>query len=141
MIDARKETAQVKGTTSEVSLGTAYEINKNLIEKYEKELTEEELIQKKEMLLNYLNTHQDQYFMLLCNDRKDYTVFHWNNICDDGGAMEIAKILVDECLKNRGEIRGIDITKDKGAIEIWLLIDEDAYVYYFFPYDSAIIEV
>ena len=60
---------------------------------------------------------------------------------DEEKAMEISKILVDECLKNRGEIRGIDITKDKGAIEIWLVINEEAYCYYFFPYDAAVIEV
>ena len=136
MIDARKETAQVKGTTSEVSLGTAYEINKNLIEKYEKELTEEELIQKKEMLLNYLNTHQDQYFMLLCNDRKDYTVFRLIE-----NKNELINILVDECLKNRGIIKGIDITSDEYAIEIWLSIDNEAFCYYFFPYGDAVIEI
>ena len=55
--------------------------------------------------------------------------------------MELSLCLIDECLKNRGEIRGIDITKDKGAIEIWLSIDGEAYVYYFFPYDSALVEI
>ena len=42
---------------------------------------------------------------------------------------------------NRGEVRGIDLTKDKDAIEIWLIIEDEAYCYYFFPYDAAIIEV
>lgn len=55
--------------------------------------------------------------------------------------FEIANILVDECLKNRGSIRGIDLTQAKDAMEIWLVIDDDAYVYYFFPYDAAVIEV
>ena len=79
--------------------------------------------------------------MLLCNERKDYTIFHINNICNDKKPMELSLCLIDECLKNRGEIRGIDITKDKGAIEIWLSIDGEAYVYYFFPYDSALVEI
>ena len=56
-------------------------------------------------------------------------------------SKKVASILVDECLINRGEIRGIDITKDKEAIEIWMSIEEDSYVYYFFPYDNAIIEM
>ena len=55
--------------------------------------------------------------------------------------FDLANILVDECLKNRGEIRAIDITEDKGAIEIWLIIDEEAYCYYFFPYGQAVIEI
>ena len=79
--------------------------------------------------------------MLLCNERKDYTVFRWVNISNDDDAKEIAQILVDECLTNRGEIRGIDLTKTKDAIEIWMVVDDEAYVYYFFPYDNAIIEV
>ena len=33
--------------TSNITLGTAYEINKNLVEKYEKELTTKELQNKK----------------------------------------------------------------------------------------------
>ena len=42
---------------------------------------------------------------------------------------------------NRGEIRGIDITKDKQAIEIWISTEEDSYAYYFFPYDKGIIDI
>ena len=42
---------------------------------------------------------------------------------------------------NRGLIKGIDLTKDEQAIEIWLSIDEEAFVYYFFPYDNAVIEI
>ena len=33
--------------TSEITLGTAYDINKDLVQKYEKTLTDEELQQKK----------------------------------------------------------------------------------------------
>ena len=36
--------------TSEVTLGTAYEINKNLVQKYEKELTKQELKEKEDMI-------------------------------------------------------------------------------------------
>ena len=81
------------------------------------------------------------YYMLLCNERKDYTVFKMNDKDNDDSVREIVSILVDECLRNRGEIRGIDLTKDKDAIEIWLIIEDEAYCYYFFPYDAAIIEV
>ena len=64
-----------------------------------------------------------------------------NDKNSDDSIREIVSILVDECLKNRGEIRGIDLTKGKDAIEIWLIIEDEAYCYYFFPYDAAIIEV
>lgn len=126
---------------NEISLGTLYEVNKNLVQNAEKELTEGVLNSKKEIVKNFVNKTNNYYYMLLCNERKDYTIFHINNICNDKKPMELSLCLIDECLKNRGEIRGIDITKDKGAIEIWLSIDGEAYVYYFFPYDSALVEI
>lgn len=130
-----------------VDMGTLYDLNKNLVQQHEVELTEGVLNSKKEIIMNYLRKMDNTYYMLLCNERKDYTVFRIGSYNEDiylnhdHQYKELIDILVDECLQNRGEIRGIDITKDKGAIEIWLLIDEEAFAYYFFPYDSAIIEV
>ena len=123
--------------TKEIELfGNLYDINKNIVAQNEIKLSEGILNSKKEVIKNFINKTNNDYYMLLCNERKDYTVFHNNNL-----SMETAKILVDECLINRGEIRGIDITKNKDAIEIWLMIEDEAFVYYFFPYDMGIIEV
>ena len=121
--------------------GTLYDMNKNIVKQNEIELSKGVLNSKKQIITDFIKKCNNSYYMLLCNERKDYTVFRWVNICNDEDAKEIAKILVDECLINRGEIRGIDLTKTRDAIEIWMVIDDDAYVYYFFPYDSAIIEV
>ena len=55
--------------------------------------------------------------------------------------MALSKILIDECIKNRGEIRAVDLTEDNSAIEIWLIVEDEAYVYYFFSYDNAIIDM
>lgn len=129
---------------SEIEAGTLYDLNKNLVQQHEKSLGQGVINSKKEIIKNYLRKINNTYYMLLCNERKDYTVFR---ITDDEGVVgenqyiELINILVDECLVNRGEIRGIDLTKNQDAIEIWLLIEEEAYVYYFFPYDNAIIEV
>lgn len=124
--------------TSNVTLGTAYEINKNLVEKYEKELTLEELQNKKTEIINFIQKTKGQYYMLLCNDKKDYTVF---NMLNKNNIEKMTNILVDECLVNRGIIKGIDLTKDKCAIEIWLSIENEAFCYYFFKYDDAVIEI
>lgn len=125
--------------TSNITLGTAYEINKNLVEKYEKELTDIQLDDKKDNIIDFLEDTENTYYMLLCNDRKDYTVFNLKNERTKS-EMEATEILVDECLKNRGIIKSIELTKNKDAIEIWLSIDGESYCYYFFPYDNAIIE-
>ena len=124
--------------TSNITLGTAYEINKNLVEKYEKELTIKELQNKKTKIINFIQETKGQYYMLLCNDKKDYTIF---NILNKNNIEKMTNILVDECLVNRGIIKGIDLTKDKCAIEIWLSIENEAFCYYFFKYDDAVIEI
>lgn len=130
-----------KKKMSDISLGTLYDVNKNLVLKNEIELTDGVLNSKKEVITNFMRQMNNAYYMLLCNERKDYTVFKMNDKDSDDSIREIVSILVNECLKNRGEIRGIDLTKGKDAIEIWLIIEDEAYCYYFFPYDAAIIEV
>ena len=129
---------------TEFALGTLYDLNKGLVQQNEVKLSEGVLNSKKEVIKNFLVKTNNNYYMLLSNERKDYTIFTMGS--NDGYTYEdkskrLVSILVDECLVNRGEIRGIDITKDKGAIEIWMSIEGDSYVYYFFPYDTAIINM
>ena len=126
---------------SDVTLGTLYDVNKGLVAKNEIELTEGVINSKKEIVKNFIMKTENAHYMLLCKEQSDYTIFRRYNMEDTEKAMEISNILIDECLKNRGEIRGIDLTNDKDAIEIWLIIEDEAYCYYFFPYDAAVIEV
>lgn len=129
---------------TEFALGTLYDLNKGLVQQNEVKLSEGVLNSKKEVIKNFLVKTNNNYYMLLSNERKDYTIFTMGSNDDytyEDKSKRLVSILVDECLVNRGEIRGIDITKDKGAIEIWMSIEEESYVYYFFPYDTAIINM
>lgn len=126
---------------SEVEMGTVYDLNKQLVKKEEKALSNSKLREKKKTIISFAERSENNYFMLLCNERKDYTVFNMREDFKYEQFEKMADILVDECLKNRGEVRAIDITKDNSAIEIWLMIDEEAYCYYFFPYGQAVIEI
>lgn len=131
----KKNKNNKKDTMHKVELGSLYDINKSLIENNVVSLTEEEMDEKKQMVITFLEDTDNHYYMLLCNDRKDYTVFH-----KDGGVECLQDILIDECLPNRGKTKSFELTENKDAIEIWLSIDGESYCYYFFPYDSAIIE-
>ena len=123
-----------------IEFGTLYDINKNIVKQNELKLDEGVLNSKKEIIKNFImSKSEDFYFMLLCNERKDYTIFDFKDYKTQERSFNCAKCLIDECLINRGEIRGIDLTKDRDAIEIWMIIDGEAYVYYFFPYDSGVI--
>lgn len=128
----------------EIALGTLYAMNKNIVQNALKPLSKTIMNSKKEELKNFLRKTDNQYYMLLCHENKDYTVFdlgYENYFSREEKLNKTINVLVDECLKNRGEIRGFDITEDKQAIEIWLSIDEDSFAYYFFPYDAAIIDI
>lgn len=124
---------------AKITLGTTYELNKNLVEKYEEELTIEERELKKQLVEKFLIDKNNRYYMLLCNDRKDYTIISITDMKTK--SAEAAFSIVDECLINRGKIKGIDLVSDNSAIEIWLSIDNESYCYYLFPYDNAIVEV
>lgn len=120
--------------TTKLSMGSLYDLNKNLIKKNVSPLTEEELAEKRQIVLNFI---EKTYYMLLCHDRRDYTVFRIYS-----SKEECVNILIDECCKNRGTILSIELTENRDAIEIWIKNKEDnePYCYYFFPYDEAIIE-
>ena len=118
---------------SEISMGTLYELNKNAMQN-EKKLSPSALRKKITDVRLYL--FKKGYFMLLCHERRDYTVF---NITADN-KVGIAAEDLKECLLNRCEVIAIDETEDKMAYEIWMRIDGEDFVYYLFPYDAGIIE-
>ena len=76
------------------------------------------------------------YWMLLCRERNDYTVFRLKE------SKEEFFSALKECLTNRGKV--LDITKQEdGNYEIWIRdfdTDENV-VYYLFNYTNAVIEV
>lgn len=132
MINKKK----LKNKNTKIALGTLYDMNKGLVEK-ELTLSEEIIEEKKEIINDFLRKIKSNYVMLLCNDRKDYTVFH---IKDLNEVCFCANELI-ECLKNRGNIKGISLTENEDAIEIWLSIDNESYCYYFFNYQFGVVEV
>ena len=122
-----------------IDLGaTIYDANKQLIQQTAKELNHLELAAKQQQLEDWFNMEIDCYAMLLCNDRRDYTIFHlYENQNPNPQAIAAAECL--GCLTDRGKILSMDLNKDK-AWEIWLEIDKEPFCYYLFCYDNAVIE-
>ena len=108
---------------SEVSLGTVYDINKNLMDK-KKRLSNSALRKKIDEIDK--SFFQKGYFMLLCHEQRDYTVF---DITTDANAGWAARELKD-CLNNRGDVLSIEKTQDGIAYEIWIRKVEGSFVYY-----------
>lgn len=113
-----------------------YELNQQLMGK-EKILTPKELKQEiSEKLQGYFT---EKYYMLLCHEERDYTIFNLFNVNEN--ALFRYNVLEDlfECLINRGQVQSLDKLED-GAIEIWIKKKDTSYVYYLFPCGPCVIE-
>ena len=125
----------------EAELGTLYDANKQLVKQQppmDKGKLNNALVQVKRYL-EERTPRANNYYMLLCNDRKDYTVFNVLKHQKDNFNDFVFELR--DCLQNRGDIIFFDKTDDKTAFEIWLKIDDDAFCYYLFPYNDGVIEV
>lgn len=132
---------------AEINLGTLYDFNKEAM-KNEKPL--DPIIFNRKVqdiaqnMFNFLDDCGDQYWMLLCHERRDYTLF---NIIAAVNAEPIVEEL-KPTLTNRGQILSIaeqPYEDDElcGAWEIWIrdIETEENFVYYLFQYDKGVIEI
>ncbi|MCC8068696.1 MAG: hypothetical protein LIO71_02895 [Ruminococcus sp.] len=118
---------------------TLYDMNKSL-SLNETPLKKHEIKDKlRQFMFPLIQESGNNYFMLLCRERYDFTLFNYINTDE----ADLAQGLKDmyECLFNRGDVTTIEFTENKDALEIWMIIDGEAYVFYFFPYDLGVIEV
>ena len=121
-----------------VSFGNLYEANKKLVEANEKPLSKTAIRESKTKLLNFLNSTNNYYYMLLCHEKRDYTIFKTNKTLD-GNKYNI-DVLVDEIACSRGIIKGIDVLDHSMAVAFWTSHDNESFVYMFFPCDSCVID-
>ena len=130
----------------EVVLGNVYDLSKNIVGQF-KPLNALELASAQIRIEEWLNTNLDdlgvRYWMLLCRERNDYTVFaahpHINQPMYDtnGIAGEIIG-----CASDRGEILDICLDEHETAYEIWVNTTDDSeiHAYLLFPYNQGVIE-
>lgn len=124
----------------EIQGNSLYEVNKQLSSQ-EKVLSQNQIKKRIDEIRLWFRDSIDTYAMLLCHERRDYTIFRVIE-----SPAEAANILL-ECLENRGQVVSIDKDKANTAWEIWLRCGDSAsesqedYCYYLFCYDAAVIEV
>ena len=126
--------------THNVSLGTLYDFNKQMLSK-QKKLNQFEIDQIKSEIEEWFNWQIDGYAMLLCRERYDFTIFHLYEK-QNSNPCKIAVTELIDLLNNRGNI--LSIEKDSNTInnawEIWLEIDKEIFVYYLFNCDDWVIQ-
>ena len=112
---------------------TLYDMNKQAYSQ-EKPLDAIALNVKVNNMITDLYSSKHPYWMLLCRERNDYTVFIMITI--KGTVEEML-----ETLKNRGQVLSIDKQKD-GNYEIWIRDNDtkENFAYYFFNYEFGIVK-
>lgn len=120
---------------------TLFDINKASMSKIPF-LTSEQKEKSKEIILNYLNKNLAQYFMLLCHEKRDFTLF---NLSDNFTNLILNTVIDDiyECIYNRGfDFAEICLDEAGTAVELWVknIMTQEAFLYLFFPYDNGVIE-
>lgn len=122
---------------AELDLGMSlYDFNKQAMNEFKPlDPVEFNLITQRVAKDLYAGTKKDKcYWMLLNNERKDYTVFI--PLTEDGTLKELRPTL-----QNRGEV--LDITKQPdGNYEIWIRdpATSENFVYYLFDYSFGVIK-
>lgn len=83
-----------------------------------------------------------RYIMLLCHERRDYTIFNLNCASTEMGDEELLTKEISETLNNRGQVLLIDEQPD-GAYEIWIrdVDTQENFCYYLFNYTEGVIEI
>lgn len=77
---------------------------------------------------------EHRYWMLLCHENRDYTVFNTMRGTAGGAAADIKDVIL-----NRGLVVDIE-DKDDGAYEIWIKNNDKANAFYLFNYEEGVIE-
>lgn len=114
-----------------------YDLNKNIMQNIPKEAIPTEEQVKKE-INNFVAAVGSNYYMLLGNEIKYYTIFEKTNSEDllEGSAGLAQEVIW--CLCDLGEI--LSCSQEPGAIEFWVRdANDEPQVLYFFDYSAGII--
>lgn len=100
------------------------------------ELTDEQIEEAKILIKNYTTTEYSNYFMLLNNELRYYTVFMTKTeLIPDLKPIEDEVI---ECLHDLGTIKSISVNND-GVVECWITADDKSYPLFLFDYTKGVI--
>lgn len=112
-----------------------YDLNKQLIAQLS-DLTDQEIEEKRAILREFKEAREAQFYMLLNNEIRYYTLFEINEDFLNTYPFEQEVI---HCLLSLGPIKAIDLNSD-GVIEAWVdNADAGIIVLYLFPYDEGVI--
>ena len=121
---------------AEVEIDTLYGINKQLYKKINPNKNNINM-QLNALEIWFSALLNNKYFMLLCRERNDYTIFHIKS--DYKKAISELR----EVLESRGTILDMVYSEEFKLYECWIkdYEDEEVFMYAFFPCDDWVINI
>ncbi len=116
---------------------TLYDLNKNAYAALPN-MTEAEKRDAVRLICNFVDSGDEDYFMLLNNELHYYTVFRWAERSAHDVAVSVMEI-VKELSPN---LKAVERNDDGSAIEFWLTDNENqCYMFVLFGYTQGVIEI
>lgn len=123
---------KLKGDGLQMNL---YDLNQNIIAQLP---TITDFTNSIELINDFKKNTLNQYYMLYSKDISYFTIFH----IEQYGELNSLGDGAIECLQNLGDVKCIDYTENKDAIEIWIQQNENNPICaYLFPYDMGIVTI
>ena len=117
---------------SQAMIGSVYDIAKSAF-LHLPALEGDRLIKKTNAIEIWMRALDNTYYMLLCKERSDYTVFKVKNY-----GIAVAEII--DVLSSRGQLTAIEKADVQDAWECWVKINDEMFMFYLFEYDFGVIE-
>ena len=111
-----------------------YDLNKYIISQLPKL---EDLTAAIDLINEFDKCVDSEYYMLLCRDISYYTIF--NHFINNDNEFSNLGEAVLTCAQEIGELVSVELTADKGAIEIWAKTNEDSLCMYLFNCANLIV--
>lgn len=118
-----------------VEMGTLYELNKQVMAQLPPQ-SEDRMNHNWTVIGDWFGKDEARWFMLMCKERSDFTLFH---ITDHQFVKGIEEL--KEVLESRGKILAIDYSHGEDAFEIWIKTPDEVFMFMLFSADWMVIEV
>ena len=112
-----------------------YELNKNIISQLPV-ITEEGIDTATSLISEYRVNTNNKYYALICKEYGYYTMF---NTREALGELPNLSTGVFECLSNVGEVITVNQDEGSGAIEIWVIREEEIFYFILFVYYKGVL--
>ena len=118
-----------------LELGTAYDMQKGVVSQLYP-MTKAAINDALEKVKNMVAKTGNRYYMLLCREKADYTIFNIGT--DVPRAYDRLAMELKTCIKSRGRTKVIDANDE--VAQLWIQDGDEVSLYYFFPANANTIE-